>query len=77
MPRLTPLPWQTIETILLHLGYHFIRQRGSHKIYYGGNLERPIVLPAYQEVGVSIIKNIIDIANISRDEFITLAKKAK
>ncbi|MBQ9453018.1 MAG: type II toxin-antitoxin system HicA family toxin [Desulfovibrio sp.] len=77
MPRLTPLPWKTIECVLSLLGYSFVRQKGSHRIYYGGNLERPIVLPAYPEVGVPIIKNILDTANISRDKFLSLLKNCK
>ena len=77
MPRLTPLPWRTIDCILALLGYRFIRQRGSHRIYYGDGLERPIVLPTYQEVGVPIIRNIIDTASITREQFLELLKECK
>lgn len=77
MPRLTPLPWRTLDCILALLGYRFMRQRGSHRIYYGNELERPIVLPAYQGVGVPIIKNIIDTAGITRERFFDLLKECK
>ena len=43
-------------------------------MYYGGDLERPVVLPEYKEIGVPIIMDIIDTAGISRDQFFKILK---
>ena len=77
MPRLTPQSWKALDCVLTRLGYTFVRQRGSHRMYFGGELKRPVVLPVYSEVGLEIIKNILDTVGISREKFLSLLDDCK
>jgi predicted RNA binding protein YcfA (HicA-like mRNA interferase family) len=69
MPRLTPLPWQTLEKVFLAAGFQFARQVGSHRTYTKPGVARPVVIPAYSEVPISIIWSNLRTAGLSRDEF--------
>jgi predicted RNA binding protein YcfA (HicA-like mRNA interferase family) len=72
MPRLTPLRWQTLEGVFLAAGFQFARQVGSHRTYVKPGVARPIVIPAYDEVPISIIRSNLRTAGLSRDEFFEL-----
>ena len=72
MPRITPIDWQTLEKIFLAAGFHFARQQGSHRSYVKAGILRPVVIPTYKEVPVSIIRNNLKTAGISRDEYFRL-----
>ncbi|WP_420485314.1 type II toxin-antitoxin system HicA family toxin [Iningainema tapete] len=47
----------------------FARQEGSHRCYIKPGISRPVVIPTYDEIPVSIIRNNLKTAGISRDEF--------
>ena len=72
MPRLTPLPWRDLEKIFLAVGFVFARQEGSHRSYVKPGVPRPVVIPTYNEVPVSIIRNNLKTAGLSREEFLAL-----
>ena len=72
MPRLTPLPWTTLEKVFLAAGFTFARQVGSHRTYVKPGVLRPLVLPTYDEVPVSIIRTNMKTAGLSREEFFEL-----
>ena len=74
MPGLSPIHWKILEKVFLSAGFQFVRQEGSHRSYTKPGINRPIVIPMYDEVPVSIIKNNLRTANISRDEFFGLIK---
>jgi len=65
-----------LEKIFKAKGFKFARQEGSHRSYVKPGISRPIVIPTYDEVPVSIIKNNLKTAGISRDEFLALLKDA-
>jgi predicted RNA binding protein YcfA (HicA-like mRNA interferase family) len=72
LPRLTPLPWKTLEKVFLAAGFTFARHVGSHRTYVKPGVLRPLVLPAYDEVPVSIIRNNLKTASLTREEFFRL-----
>jgi len=72
VPRLTPLPWKTLEKLFLAAGFTFARQVGSHRTYIKPGVLRPLVLPTYDEVPVSIIRNNLKTAGLSREDFFQL-----
>ena len=72
MPRIKPVHWQVLEKVFLSAGFRFARQEGSHRSYLKAGILRPIVIPTYQEVPVSIIRNNLKTAGISRDEYFRL-----
>jgi predicted RNA binding protein YcfA (HicA-like mRNA interferase family) len=49
-----------------------MRQAGSHRSYTRPGTSRPVVIPAYDEVPVAIVKNNLKTAGISRDEYLRL-----
>lgn len=76
MPRIIPIHWRTLERVFLAAGFEFARQEGSHRAYTKPGLSRPIVIPTYDEVPVSIIRNNLKTASISRDEYFRLLKES-
>ena len=72
MARITPLHWTLLEKVFLAAGFQFARQHGSHRSYVKTGIIRPVVIPTYDEVPVSIIRNNLKTAGISRDEYMRL-----
>jgi predicted RNA binding protein YcfA (HicA-like mRNA interferase family) len=69
MPRIAPIPWRTLERVFLSAGFEFARQEGSHRSYVKKGVLRPVVIPTYDEIPVSIIRNNPRTAGVSRDEY--------
>lgn len=72
MPRITPVHWRNLEKVFLAAGFRFVRQEGSHRSYVKPGIARPVVIPTYDQVPVSIIRNNLKTAGISRDEYFRL-----
>jgi predicted RNA binding protein YcfA (HicA-like mRNA interferase family) len=73
--KITPLNWKILEKIFIAAGFQFARQAGSHRSYIKQGIPRPVVIPAYEEVPVSIIKNYLKTADLSLDDFFRLLEK--
>ena len=69
MPRLTPQHWKVLDCVFRKLGFEFVRQASSHKVYEKDGVARPIVIPEYDEVGTEIIMGLIRTAGIDRKEY--------
>jgi len=76
MPKFTPVEWQRLERVFLAAGFRFVRQEGSHRSYVRPGVARPLVIPAYREVPVFIIRNNLKTAGVSRDEYFRLLEQA-
>ena len=72
MPRMTPVHWRNLERVFLAAGFRFVRQEGSHRSYVKPGIARPVVIPTYDQVPVSIIRNNLKTAGISRDDYFRL-----
>lgn len=72
MPRITPISWQRLEKVFLAAGFEFARQEGSHRSYTKPGILRPVVIPTYDEISVSIISTNLKTAGISREEYFRL-----
>jgi predicted RNA binding protein YcfA (HicA-like mRNA interferase family) len=70
MAALRPVPYSTLIAVFEKEGFVFNRQRGDHLIYTKAGVARPLVIPAYQEVPVFIIKNLLRSAGMSREEYL-------
>mgnify|MGYP001598822617 CR=1 FL=1 len=77
MPKFTPIDWRTLERIFLAAGFRFARQEGSHRSYVKAGVARPVVIPAYSEVPVFIIRNNLKTAGLSRDDYFRLLNEAR
>ena len=77
MPRMSPVHWRTLERVFLAAGFRLARQQGSHRSYVKPGLARPVVIPTYREIPVSIIRNNLKTAGISRDEYFRLLEEVR
>ncbi|MDI1319218.1 MAG: type II toxin-antitoxin system HicA family toxin [bacterium] len=77
MPKLVPIGWRTLEAVFLRAGFEFKRQEGSHRSYVKPGVARPIVIPAYAEVPVFIIRNNLRTAGLSRDDYFKLLHEVR
>ena len=77
MPRLTPIHWRVLEQVFLVAGFRFVRQQGSHRSYVKPGIARPIVIPTYDEIPVSIIRINLKTAGISRDAYFGLLEQVR
>jgi predicted RNA binding protein YcfA (HicA-like mRNA interferase family) len=72
MAALRPVPYTTLAAVFEREGFVFNRQRGDHLIYTKAGVARPLVIPAYHEVPVFIIKNLLRSAGMSRERYLDL-----
>ncbi len=72
MPKITPTHWTILEKIFVEDGWRFDRQEGSHRSYVKPGVARPVVIPTYPAVPVSIIRNNMRTANMSRERYFAL-----
>lgn len=77
MPKFAPVDWKTLERIFVAAGFQFARQEGSHRSYLKSGVARPVVIPAYREIPVFIIRNNLKTAGISRDEYFRLLEQCR
>lgn len=75
--RITPIHWRVLEKVLLAAGFQFARQEGSHRSYTKPGVSRPVVIPTYDEIPVSIIHNNLKTAGISRDDYFRLLNRIR
>lgn len=72
MPPLRPVSYKILIKVFEREGFVFSRTHGDHLIYTKAGVLRPIVIPAYEEVPVFIIKNLLRVAGISRERYLEL-----
>ena len=77
MPRFTPVDWKTLERVFLAAGFEFVRQAGSHRAYVKPGVARPVIIPAYHEVPVFIIRTNLKTAGLSRDDYFRLLDRCR
>jgi predicted RNA binding protein YcfA (HicA-like mRNA interferase family) len=77
MPKFSPVDWKTLECIFLAAGFQFVRQEGSHRSYVKPGVLRPVVIPAYRDVPVFVIRNNLKTAGLSRDDFFRLLEQCR
>lgn len=75
MARLVPISWKEFDKFLLFLGCKFRHQKGSHRIYTRVGLKRPLVVPAYGDIPIFVIRNNLRILNMSVEEYLDILKQ--
>ena len=75
--RIIPVHWRLLEKVLLAAGFQFARQEGSHRSYTKPGVSRPVVIPTYDEIPVSIILNNLKTAGIARDEYFAILNRVR
>ena len=77
MARISPIHWRLLEKVFVAAGFRFARQEGSHRSYVKEGILRPVVIPTYDEVPVSIIRNNMKTAGIRREDYFALLEKVR
>ena len=77
MPRITPIHWKVLECIFKKDGFKFKGQSSSHRLYEKDGIERPIVIPTYNEVDSGIILGLMRTAKMTRQKYFKLLKRCK
>ncbi len=60
---------------MLRVGCEFVRQEGSHRVYWKNDLKRPIILPTYKKLPVFIIKNNLRLLGVTNDQYLNILEK--
>lgn len=72
MHRITPTDWQTQVKIFEKFGCQFVREKGDHLIFYYPNARRPVVIPKYREITMTVIKNNMRTVRMTRQQYFEL-----
>ncbi len=73
MPRLPILSSREVVKALEHHGYVVVRQRGSHiRMINPSRKQWPVTVPNYKTIDRSLLRLIIQEANMSVPEFLAL-----
>jgi len=73
--KIKPVHFETLAKVFEMAGCTYIGTRGDHLIYRHPKAIRPVVIPKYPEVPVSIIKNNMRIIGMSRETYFELLSK--
>ncbi len=77
MPRIIPTDWRTQVRIFEAYGCVFMRQKGDHLIYRHPRARRPVVIPRYKGITVTVIKSNMRTVGMTREEYFELLERAK
>ena len=72
MAPIHPVHYKALIKVFERDGFVFDRQRGDLLIYVKAGMPRPLVIPAYSEVPVFIVKNLLRTAGMSPDRYFEL-----
>jgi predicted RNA binding protein YcfA (HicA-like mRNA interferase family) len=72
MPRLTPVHYKVLIRVFQKVGFKIVRQESSHIMMEKAGCDRPLVIPAYKEVQVSVIQSLLRTAKMTRDRYLGL-----
>lgn len=72
MPRINPVHYRKLVRVLEMEGFTLARERGDHMVFTRPGIERPAVIPRYDQLPVFIIKNVLRTARISRERYLEL-----
>lgn len=75
MPKITPTDYKTQKKVFEKTGFIYVRTKGDHLILEKQGTLRPVVIPAYKDVPVFIIKNNLRTANLTNKEYFQLLEK--
>ena len=70
--RISPTNWQIQVKIFEKYGCIFVRQKGDHLIFHHENAKRAVVIPKYDEIPVTIIRNNMKTVGMTREEYFSI-----
>lgn len=72
MSKLSPTDWRTQVKIFEKFGCLYVRQKGTHLIYHHPDAKCAVVIPRYDEIPVTIIRNNMRTVGMSREQYFRL-----
>jgi len=76
--KLPSLTSQEVIEILEKHGYHLLRSKGNHRIYYNSNTKKLVVVPYHKkDLPKGTLLEILKQAGISREEALAFLEKRK
>ena len=75
MGGLSPTHYKHLEKFVIAVGGKFVRQTGSHRVYWRDDQVRPIIIPTYTHVPVFIIRNILRQLKVSPHEYLRISRE--
>ncbi len=75
MPRITPIPAKRLRKVFEKAGFCCVRIEGDHYVFTKPGIQRPIVIPDWDEVPVFIIKNNLRTASLTREQYFKLLEE--
>ena len=72
--KIKPTNWQTQVKIFEKYGCVFVRQKGDHLIFHHENAKRVVVIPKYDEIPVTVIRNNMKTVGMTRDEYFSILR---
>ncbi|NQE45478.1 hypothetical protein C5S31_05600 [ANME-1 cluster archaeon GoMg2] len=69
MTKLKLTNWQTQVKIFEKYGCILVRQKGDHLIFHHENVKRAVVIPKYDEIPVTVIRNNMKTVGMTREEY--------
>jgi len=77
MPSLKPNNWKVLECIFQKDGFVFERQEWDHRSYSKVGILRPVVIPTYKEIDITIIQSNMRTAGMDRNRYFELLSKCR
>ena len=72
MAALRPIHYRKFERFLLHIGCHFVRQEGDHRVWDRQDLLRPIIVRTKKDLPVFEIKSNLRTLRMSTVEYLDI-----
>jgi predicted RNA binding protein YcfA (HicA-like mRNA interferase family) len=76
VPAIRRVHYKVLAKVFEQDGFTFNHQRGDHLIYTKPGVICPLVIPAYREIPVFIVKNLLRTAEMSRERYFELLQNA-
>lgn len=75
MAVLRPVHYKKFEKFLVHVGCHFVRQEGDHRVYKRSDLIRPIIVRTKKDLPIFEIKSNLRILGMPTQEYLEIIEK--
>lgn len=72
--KIKPTNWQTQVKIFEKYGCVFVRQKGDYLIFHHENAKRAVVIPKYDEIPVTVIRNNMKTVGMTREEYFSILR---
>ncbi|OGC82594.1 MAG: hypothetical protein A2V81_01460 [Candidatus Abawacabacteria bacterium RBG_16_42_10] len=76
MPSINNISWKLFEKFVVHIGCVFVRQKGSHRMFFKSGLKQPIVIPCHSNKPLmpGVIRNNLKTLGMTPKEFLEIVR---